>query len=194
MNTRRWMAALMFLLGLQWGMAAAETLFEDGFDSLRPEWQEYEGTWVTEDGYLKYIPPEGTNQRYWVPWDGSLPQDYTVELIARFAGPIDGGYAILVRMEDATSGYSLQYDPGAGGLRFGRFPDHTDIFPLTPYPIDADWHHLKITVTDGIIEYYIDGTYIGTAEDHTYPEGGFGVTGWRSEIWFDWFRVTTPDI
>jgi hypothetical protein len=166
--------------------------FSESFDDLKFD------TWLRDDGDESWSLIEDwlyCNPNVQFPRILANPTmsytDYAFEADAKLlSGP---GYALIFRADDHDNFYSFQYDPG-WGLRlrlfqFDSFPAGMDVADAVPYPIDNEWHHLKVTVVGDRIRCYIDSTLVFDVTDTidpVYLEGGVGFRTWGgAQAYFD---------
>lgn len=111
--------------------------------------------------------------------------------------PVDGaterGGGLAWRVQDPRNYYVARYSPRAGDFalykvhNFGRVElrrVRTESFP--------GWHTLRVTMTDDLIECYLDGKSLVSVRDATFPEAGqvgFWTKG-DAVSYFDDFKVS----
>lgn len=97
------------------------------------------------------------------------------------------GYGVFFRLQEPSldpSGYTFQYDPGAGGFVFRKWTNGTESTLRYKRASDYDFFNvprdIEVHVNGNTFEAYIDGELILTAADSTYPtgSGGVGIRTW----------------
>jgi hypothetical protein len=84
--------------------------------------------------------------------------DYVLELEARLVEGL--GYGIWFRgaMEQGeVVALAVQFDPGAGGLKFLHYPEMNNAFRFSQYPCDHSWHRWKLVGSGGTTTVQLDG-------------------------------------
>lgn len=113
----------------------------------------------------------GVGDCFFVVTPAPAATDYTLELDTRLAeGP---GFGIWMRGSyDNGSVVSLgiQYDPGAGGLKFVHYPDTASSLHFLNHACDREWHHWKLIGSSGTTRALLDGVQV-------LEFSGGGVTG-----------------
>ncbi len=92
------------------------------------------------------------------------------------------GYGVFFRLQEPSvdpSGYTFQYDPGAGGFVFRKWTNGSESTLRYKRATDYDFYNIprdiEIHVKGSTFEAYIDGELMLTATDSTYPAGNGGV-------------------
>lgn len=175
--------------------AAAETtisnvLYQSDFSSL-DKIDIIKGSWQVINGILS--PSKAGENRAIL--SGTNGTDYGISLTASLTGGKAGsaGYGIYYRASGEgadISGYSFQYDPGAGN-RFvvkkvtdGKEEKSFQMVRMTDvmgkdFDITAE-HDIQISVTGDQHVITVDGVQVMKFSDSTYTEGSVGVRSWSN--------------
>lgn len=183
-----------------YGSMNSAALFGSDFNSLSGMTVLTGPAWTIENGLLT---SSGTGERRIGFGDPSWT-DYTFAATATLSG--NNGYALYYRSNNITgnrnpgmSGYSLQFDPGAGNRILVRVVtngyESTSIWSV-PMPAGIvsslnQPHTLSISVSGDQHTVSIDGNVVGSFTDATYASGAAGLRTWGdSQVSFDNVSVT----
>lgn len=109
--------------------------------------------------------------------------DFVLSFMARLLN--GDGYGIWLNglwRENGVTAFGVQYDPGAGGIKFVQYPyTEGDLFPLMSTATDYRWHRWRIAARKNRVDVKIDGM---TVLDREIPRHGkqFGFRTWRGVV------------
>jgi hypothetical protein len=103
----------------------------------------------------------GTGDCFFVVNPAPATTDYTLELDTRL---VDGpGFGIWIRgsyVDGSVAGLGVQYDPGAGGLKFVHYPDTAARVRFLDHACDKGWHHWELIGSVGTTRVRLDGVQV----------------------------------
>ena len=183
-----------------YGSPTAAVLFGSDFNTLSGMTVLTGQAWTTSGGQLNST---GSGERR-IGFGDSSWTDYTFEATATLSG--NNGYGLYYRSNNINgnrnpgmSGYSLQYDPGAGNRILVRVVTNgNESSPIWNIPMPANIvstlnqeHRVSIAVAGNQHTVSIDGTVVGSFTDSTYTSGAVGLRTWSSsQVSFDNVTVT----
>jgi hypothetical protein len=108
--------------------------------------------------------------------------DYSLEFDAKLESR--SGYGIWFRgnYSDRVRSFGVQFDPGAGGLKFLKYPETESAFYFKRYHCDNNWHHWKLYGKGANVKVFLDGNVILDRNDIPSSGTDFGFRTWRGKV------------
>jgi len=109
--------------------------------------------------------------------------DYSLEFDAKLESR--SGYGIWFRgnYSDNVKSFGVQFDPGAGGLKFLKYPETESAFYHKRYNCDNNWHHWKLHGKGSNVKVFLDGDLIFDRNDIPASGSDFGFRTWRGKVY-----------
>lgn len=107
--------------------------------------------------------------------------DYTLDLDAKLDS--GGGYGVWFRgswNSGAVHALGVQYDTGAGGIKFLHYPETESAFKFTSYALDSAWHHWQLVGAGSRVQVYLDGALLLDSSSEPASGASFGFRTWWS--------------
>jgi hypothetical protein len=119
--------------------------------------------------------------------------DYTFEFDAKLES--ESGYGIWFRgaYSDRVNSFGVQFDPGAGGIKFLKYPETESAFYSLRYNCDNSWHHWKLYGKGSTVKVFLDGNLILDRKDILNSGSDFGFRTWRGKVLIKNITINTND-
>jgi hypothetical protein len=111
--------------------------------------------------------------------------DYTLDVDAKLDS--GGGYGVWFRGSWSTStvrAVGVQYDTGAGGIKFLHYPETENAFKFMSGTLDSDWHHWRLIGSGSRVQVYLDGELQLDTTNEPASGSSFGFRTW----WSNWME------
>ena len=195
LHMRLCLAVCLLSLALATG-ASAGLFFDDFTSGPSPWWGHENGTWVVTDG--EYHATTGDNYSCIyssLPWQVT---DFTLEFDIKDPLKPYGGGDVGVFFRSSDWGHGYAWILNGGGFTYAHVNTTGGWGPITPGPT-GPWTsdvHLRLEATGNIYSGYINGTFIGSMGDLTWPSGKVALYEWGNRR-FDNVALTAsgvPDV
>jgi hypothetical protein len=153
-----------------------KTYFTDFKNGDTKGWVAYGGTW-TVTGKWYVASPENGNKTL---LSGSQFADFTYNADICIAGSGDSGLILRVTSPavgtDAYNGYYVGLDLIKQAVVIGKVSNSWNPLAQQPYTLQAGaTYHLRVVAAGNVISAYVQGQYICSINDNSFPSGAIGL-------------------
>lgn len=147
-----------------------------------------EDSWTFDDGLMCMTKNTYRDYAFSTCSQGMPSDDYVIHLTGATLTS-GNGYGVYFRLQgvsETPSGYVFQFDPGASGFVFRRWTNGVERTIAYKRDLTYDYygepHDIDIQVIGDRFEAYLDGEFLLSATDSTYPigTGGVGFRTWSN--------------